>query len=140
MGRPNFATRTVWTGDNLDVLRGINSESVDLIYLDPPFNSNRNYAAPIGRKAAGAAFKDTWTLDDVDEAWHGEIADRDPALHNRRGGTGPRLFYEELPHYDGRPASRNAEGAEGYRQYLPALRPDGFSLSQVPYGCSLGCE
>ena len=82
MGQPNFTTRTVWTGDNLDILRGINSESVDLIYLDPPFNSNRNYAAPIGSEAAGAAFKDTWTLDDVDEAWHGEIADRDPALYS----------------------------------------------------------
>ena len=82
MGRPNFPTRTVWTGDKLDILRGINSESVDLIYLDPPFNSNRNYAAPIGSEAAGAAFKDTWTLDDVDEAWHGEIADRDPALYS----------------------------------------------------------
>ena len=45
------------TGDNLDILRGINSESVDLIYLDPPFNSNRNYAAPMGSAAAGAAFK-----------------------------------------------------------------------------------
>ena len=81
MPEPNFANRTVWTGDNLDVLRGINSGSVDLIYLDPPFNSNRTYAAPIGSKAAGAAFKDTWTLDDVDEAWHGEIADRSPALY-----------------------------------------------------------
>ena len=80
-GRPNFRNRTVWTGDNLDILRGINSESVELIYLDPPFNSNRNYSAPIGSKAAGAAFKDAWTLDDVDEAWHGEIADRDPALY-----------------------------------------------------------
>ena len=29
-------------------MRGINSESVELIYLDPPFNSNANYAAPIG--------------------------------------------------------------------------------------------
>ena len=62
-------------------MRGMNSASVDLIYLDPPFNSNRDYAAPIGSEAAGAAFKDTWTLDDVDEAWHGEIADRDPALY-----------------------------------------------------------
>ncbi|MCY4487667.1 MAG: DNA methyltransferase [Deltaproteobacteria bacterium] len=62
-------------------MRGMNSESVDLIYLDPPFNSNKNYAAPIGSEAAGAAFKDTWTLDDVDEAWHGEIADRDPTLY-----------------------------------------------------------
>ena len=82
MGQPNFSTRTVWTGDNLDILRGINSESVDLIYLDPPFNSNRDYAAPIGSEAAGAVFKDTWTLDDVDEAWHGEIADRDPSLYS----------------------------------------------------------
>ena len=77
----NFKNRTVWIGDNLDILRGFNSDSVDLIYLDPPFNSNRTYAAPIGSKAAGAAFKDTWTLDDVDEAWHGEIADRNPALY-----------------------------------------------------------
>ena len=76
----NIKNKTIFTGDNLDMLRGFNSESVDLIYLDPPFNSNRNYAAPIGSKAAGASFKDAWTLDDVDEAWHGEIADREPGL------------------------------------------------------------
>ena len=35
----NFANRTMWTGYNLDVLRGLNSESVDLIYMDPPFDS-----------------------------------------------------------------------------------------------------
>ena len=44
----NFSDRTIWTGDNLEILRGLNSASVDLIYLDPPFNSNRNYAAPVG--------------------------------------------------------------------------------------------
>ncbi|MYH01188.1 MAG: hypothetical protein F4142_01085 [Nitrospira sp. SB0675_bin_23] len=81
MGTPNWANKTIWTGDNLTIMRGMNSESVDLLYLDPPFNSNRDYAAPIGSKAAGAAFKDTWTLSDVDEAWHGEIAERDPALY-----------------------------------------------------------
>ncbi|MDE0099726.1 MAG: site-specific DNA-methyltransferase, partial [Truepera sp.] len=59
----------------------MNSGSVDLIYLDPPFNSNKTYSAPIGSEAAGAAFKDTWTLSDVGEAWHGEIADREPALY-----------------------------------------------------------
>ena len=79
--KPNFRNRALWTGDNLDVMRGMNSGCVDLIYLDPPFNSNRDYAAPIGSEAAGAAFKDTWTLSDVDEAWHGEIAERDPALY-----------------------------------------------------------
>ena len=77
----NWRNRTLWTGDNLDVMRGMNSESVDLIYLDPPFNSNADYSAPIGSEAAGAAFKDTWTLSDVDEASHGEIADRQPALY-----------------------------------------------------------
>ena len=73
--------RTLFTGDNLHVMRGMNENSADLIYLDPPFNSNREYSAPVGSEAAGAAFKDTWTLSDRDEAEHGEIADRDPALY-----------------------------------------------------------
>ena len=77
----NFADRTIWTGDNLEILRGLNSASVDLIYLDPPFNSNRNYAAPVGSAAAGAAFKDTWTLSDLDVAWMGLIADEQPAMY-----------------------------------------------------------
>ena len=77
----NFADKTVWTGDNLDILRGLNSDCVDLIYLDPPFNSNRNYAAPVGSAAAGAAFKDTWTLSDLDVAWMGLIADEQPAMY-----------------------------------------------------------
>lgn len=77
----NVQNRTIFEGDNLPILRGMDTESVDLIYLDPPFNSNRNYSAPIGSDAAGAAFKDTWTLDDVDNAWHGEIADKEPALY-----------------------------------------------------------
>ena len=51
-----FASRTIWTGDNLNILRGPNSASVDLLYLDPPFNSNRNYAAPVGSAAARPAF------------------------------------------------------------------------------------
>ena len=72
----------MWTGDNLEIMRGMNSESVDLIYLDPPFNSKKNYSAPIGSQAAGAAFKDTWTLDDVDLAWHGEIAEQNPAVYS----------------------------------------------------------
>lgn len=49
---PNWANRTIWTGDNLDIMRGMNSQSVDLIYLDPPFNSKQDYAAPIGSDGA----------------------------------------------------------------------------------------
>ena len=82
MTAPNWKNHTIWTGDNLPIMRGINSESVDLIYLDPPFNSNQDYAAPIGSKAAGAAFKDTWTLDDVDRLWLLLLRDKDPVLYH----------------------------------------------------------
>ena len=63
----NFANRTLWTGDNLNILRGFNSESIDLVYLDPPFNSNANYAAPIGSQARALLSKipghlPTWML------------------------------------------------------------------------------
>lgn len=81
MADANWKNRTIFTGDNLHVMRGMNSDSVDLIYLDPPFNSNRYYEAPIGSRAAGSAFKDAWHLDDVDEEWHYLI-----------GGTHPGLF------------------------------------------------
>jgi DNA modification methylase len=61
----------LYYGDNLDVLRRhIRGESVDLIYLDPPFNSNANYnvlfAAKDGHRAAAQiqAFEDTWTWDE----------------------------------------------------------------------------
>ena len=77
----NWKSQTIWTGDNLHIMRGMNSESVDLIYLDPPFNSKANYAAPIGSKAAGAAFKDTWNLSDVDTEWANLMEAKHPALH-----------------------------------------------------------
>ena len=82
MSKPNWKNHTIWTGDNLPIMRGMNSESVDLIYLDPPFNSNQDYAAPIGSEAAGAAFKDTWTLDDVDRLWILLLKDKDPVLYH----------------------------------------------------------
>ncbi len=88
MAASNFADKTIWTGDNLDILRGMNAECVDLIYLDPPFNSNKSYEAPVGSKAAGAAFKDTWTLSDLDVAWMGLIADEHPAIAYLLDATG----------------------------------------------------
>ncbi len=81
MAQPNWANETMWTGDNLPIMRGMNSESVDLIYLDPPFNSKANYAAPVGSKAAGAEFKDTWTLRDIDVAWLDLIEQKHPKVN-----------------------------------------------------------
>ena len=61
----------LYYGDNLDILRRfIKDESVDLIYLDPPFNSKRDYNAVFtgkgGQKAAAQvqAFEDTWRWDE----------------------------------------------------------------------------
>ena len=77
----NVENRTIFEGDNLHILRGLDSETIDLIYLDPPFNSNANYAAPIGSEAAGAEFKDTWALSEIDIAWLDLIEAKHPALN-----------------------------------------------------------
>jgi site-specific DNA-methyltransferase (adenine-specific) len=73
-GRGLMPTRALYYGDNLDVLReSIKDESVDLIYLDPPFNSNANYnvlfRAPSGEQSAAQieAFEDTWHWNDSAE-------------------------------------------------------------------------
>ena len=76
----NIPNRAIFIHDNLEVMRGVNSASIDLIYLDPPFNSKRMFEAPIGSRAAGAAFKDAWTLDDVKQEWVEQIEDDQPAL------------------------------------------------------------
>lgn len=73
--------RTIFIKDNLEVLRGLDNQSIDLVYLDPPFNSNQNYAAPIGGKDASDHFKDRWTLDDTKAAWWGELSEKKPDLY-----------------------------------------------------------
>ena len=83
----NVPNRTIFTGDNLDILRGINSECVDLVYLDPPFNSNRSYAAPLDSEARGAEFDDVWTLNDMKEEWIDEIEYRRPSLYHLINGA-----------------------------------------------------
>ena len=64
------ARNTLYYGDNLDIMRRyVAGESVDLVYLDPPFNSNATYnvlfAEHHGEQAASQikAFEDTWTWD-----------------------------------------------------------------------------
>jgi site-specific DNA-methyltransferase (adenine-specific) len=47
-------------GDNLEILKGMNGETVDLIYLDPPFFSNRNYEVIWGDAGEKRSFEDRW--------------------------------------------------------------------------------
>jgi DNA modification methylase len=71
---------TLYYGDNLEILRDyIPNESVDLIYLDPPFNSNRTYnvlfkdESGVQSSAQIAAFEDTWHWDFDTEAIYKEL-------------------------------------------------------------------
>ena len=87
----------LYFGDCLDVMReDIGSESVDLIYLDPPFNSKRLYNAYIGG-AQWVAFDDTWrwseAIDDFDEV--AKDTDLAPTMEGLRLvlGEGPNMAY-----------------------------------------------
>jgi DNA modification methylase len=48
-------------GDNLEILKSLESESIDLIYLDPPFFSNRNYEVIWGDAGEIRSFQDRWS-------------------------------------------------------------------------------
>ena len=77
----NVENRTLFIADNLDIMRGIDSETIDLIYLDPTFKSGKQWKAPIGSPAEGASFKNIWTDEDVKDEWHGEIAETNEELY-----------------------------------------------------------
>jgi DNA modification methylase len=51
-------TRVIYCGDNLDHLRTLPDHCIDLIYIDPPFNSNRNYEVFWGETKEKRAFDD----------------------------------------------------------------------------------
>ena len=67
-GKRGRHVNKLYFGDNLAVLRRIDSSSVDLVYLDPPFNSKETYnvlyKSPIGGDAQERAFDDTWSWED----------------------------------------------------------------------------
>jgi site-specific DNA-methyltransferase (adenine-specific) len=80
-----MAGNTLYYGDNLDILRQyIPTASVDLVYLDPPFNSQRNYNVLFKEKSGEAshaqieAFTDTWEWDRASEAAYAEIVEYAP--------------------------------------------------------------
>lgn len=79
---PNFGNRTIFTGDNLLVLRGLNSNTVDLIYLDPPFNSGRDWNDPLAGDLKGTHFKDRWSRKDIDPLDHDILRAENPVLHD----------------------------------------------------------
>ena len=81
MASPNFANRTLYHADNLPVLRGMDSETVDLIATDPPFNKGKDFHATPDSLAAGAKFQDRWSwANDVEGEWVDQITDDHPRV------------------------------------------------------------
>ncbi len=90
-------TNQLYYGDNLDILRNyIPDESVDLIYIDPPFNSNQAYnvifseADGSSSQAQIQAFEDTWRWGETTEQAYHELI-----------GTAPSLLVETIKSFRG---------------------------------------
>ena len=134
-------TNTLYYGDNLDILRQhVPDESVDLVYLDPPFNSNANYNVLFKEQSGEAspaqirAFTDTWE-------WTLEAE---------------RTYEQEIITNPGTPANvkemvsafRQFIGSNAMMAYLVMMTPQGpdydatisfglpFELGDCPYGKS----
>ncbi len=101
MTRTNLRNRTIFCRDNIDILQGINSNSIDLIYLDPPFSKNDTFITKKNKniekiknffieeqqkynrfsnenfeeifKDNSASFSDIWTENDINEYYYTEI-------------------------------------------------------------------
>src|SRR5450756_1959713 len=89
---------TLYYGDNLDILRQyIKDESVDLAYLDPPFNSNATYNVLFSDRGGSQttaqlqAFKDTWSWPEAAPVYQALILEQGPV------GAALRAFGDLLP-------------------------------------------
>lgn len=117
----DFRLSTLYYGDNLKILTNhISDESVDLIYLDPPFNSNRDYNV-LFREQSGnespaqiQAFGDTWNWAGAAESWQD--------FHNLC--PVPKLI--ELMH-----GFHNAIGENDVMAYLVMMAPRLYQLHRV---------
>ena len=80
---PNWKNRTLFHGDNLKFMQAMNSETVDLIATDPPFNKGRDFHATPDSLASGAKFQDRWSWEkDVHTEWVDQISDDYPHVMN----------------------------------------------------------
>ena len=99
-----IAVDTYLSADNLEIMRGIQSETIDRNYLDPPFNTKKEYKVAIGSPAEGAAFKDTWTLMTMlmKPNGTGELAEQAPGSATQMIQVGAEKYLwegdAELPH------------------------------------------
>ena len=92
----NFRNRTLYHGDNLPFLRGMDSETVGLVATDPPFSKSKDFHATPDSLASGARFEDRWSWDkDVHPDCVDAIKDDRPAvwavIEAARAASGPHM-------------------------------------------------
>ena len=81
MAERNFENRTLYHGDNLAFLRGMNTGTVNLIATDPPFNKSKDFHATPDSLASGASFQDRWSWhDDIHDDWLTAIMRDEPEV------------------------------------------------------------
>ena len=101
--------RSLWALDNLTGMRTLDDESVALAYLDPPFNSGRNYATVLSRSRGTAgetsqAFTDTWrwteetehTLKDLGDYLSKPVSDLVRSLVSSLGTNSTTAYLVEM--------------------------------------------
>ena len=75
--------RTLFLEDNLPVLRGLDSDSIDLIATDPPFNKGVKDFEGTTKAGDNVSYKDVWNWDDdVHTEWTNALLDKHPSLYN----------------------------------------------------------
>ena len=137
----------LYYGDNLPIMEELPRDCVDLIYLDPPFNSNKNYNLMYrdmtGRHVSEQveAFCDTWEMDAEKE----ELANKMPILMRKQGIEDYYVQFWRLwiPSPSKHPASASGvpdlhgsanhadeDHPEADRIDISSLRPDGIPLHQ----------
>ena len=142
MNPQGFNPNSLYYGDCLNWIREWEPNCVDLIYLDPPFNSSANYNVLFGAAGNGEAqyraFNDTWHWDAAASARYQEFQrsikrpahDAIVGLHRMLGNCGMLAYLTYM-------AERLEEmGArlETDRLHLPPLRPDRKSCAQTAHG------
>ena len=140
----SMASNSLYYGDNLDILRRyIRDESVDLVYLDPPFKSNQTYNVLFQEKDGSQsasqikAFVDTWQWDEAAARSYEETVEAGGQVAQALIAFRQILGTNDMLAYLSMMAPRLVElweGSEADRQPLPALRSDGKPLSEAPAG------